>query len=227
MLLTLLTGKEEGTAHINELLHSYTYSSSNCGGGTEVDPINVIFVGENAASIHVAFEAERDDHGGWKYSHGDTQYFKDHDGCEAMDFQRSSEGSLSLSDQWHMRFKQGVDGGIADQDPKWGLYVLAAAHHDQRVVCGFGFDHAVDGNLNNPPGGFNMAKNELVLQWVANANDTHLHVDTLDWDNTQAMLQCNGEIAWSDGYVMLVSMPIPFSSIPPSGGGGAFSKGLW
>jgi hypothetical protein len=191
-------------SHIWPWFHqgAYTFTSSTCSGPTWIDPINLIFHGPDARWESIRYHAKIPDHGPWAVSPtGGTQYFLDHGQCEPMDTASGSASDFAPVDRWHMRYNEGLG-----HDPEVGLYTVAAAHHEDFVLlrklppwC-----HAVDGNESEPPGGFNMGRNELLENWVL-ASDTHYHTDTEYWGNIQRFQKCDGEYAWSDGWVFHIS----------------------
>jgi hypothetical protein len=226
-----LSGTSGGLAHLYPAerhpapFHQdkYTFGSSSCSPTTWKDPINVVFVGAEAWSGSVKQHAARSDHGGWTNHSGSQQYFWDHGQCEPKDDQSADGGSLDS--RYHMRYNQGDIDGSANFDASLpgggGFYVLAAAHHEDFgvVLCNTGpplYDgypgHAVDGNEIQPPGGFNMARTEILWRWL-NSPHYHPNLGFFNWGNTEPMRQCNQEYAWSDGWVRFIGIGSP-------GGGG-------
>ncbi len=50
-----------------------------------------------------------------------------------------------------------------------------------------------------PPGGFNRGRNDIFDNWVGNG--PHAYGGFFNWGNTMRFTQCNGNVAWSDGWV--------------------------
>jgi len=213
----------------------YTYNGPDCNDGDGwVDPINLIFVGYDARTVAaVKDHLRRDDHGGFAYSHGSNQWFRTHGfGCSLRDDQANSGDPFGI-DQVHVRFERGrLASGEPDTDPEFGPYVVAAAHREDVILwppsC-WDTLHAVKGNELEPPGGFNMGRNYIVDSLTLMANDGIAHdplghelVDTQYWGNIHPFRQCDGEYAWSDGWVDFVSMP---PQVGP-GGGDCRSRGF-
>ena len=175
--------------------HNYTHSSSSCSG--HKDPINVVFV-ENGFASWVDNHAGH--HGGWTNNSGGDQWFKAHN-CDKQDEQAAS-GTLG---RFHMRITNGRVGPYLDYDSTWHYWSTADAHHEDSVWCGFNpFAHAVDDNVNEPPGGFNMGREDVWLNW--SWNGPHILWQSAYWGNTMRFNQCNGNEAWSDGYVNYIEV---------------------
>ena len=183
------------------------------------DPINLIFSGFLGFPNEVDEHARRSDHGGWTDNPSSAQYFRDHGLCQEMDNANADGGSLV--DRFHMRYNQGLGW-----DPDWRYYTVASAHHEDFVLfpeCPFPGRHAVDGNENEPPGGFNMGRAEIWWNWTVLANDPHVKIWQENWGNTQQFQQCDGDKAWSNGWVYWISMDYQIDT----GGHGGTPGGKW
>lgn len=218
--LALLGSQGGGSAHLSENTGHpipYTHSGDDCGFFDRKDPINVVFQGDLANYVSVRAEAAA--HSFWLVNGGEEQYFLDHGDCKEMHDASASASESAPVSRWHMRYLQGPQ-----PDPTWGIYTVAAAHREDAIPfpdCPFPFRHATDGNLNEPPGGFNKGRAEVFNDWVVFPGDSHpgifhsLLFPIENWDNTQPFEQCDGDIAWSDGLVYFISMS---AGGPPSGG---------
>ena len=207
----LLTTQGGGSAHLDIASGhpiTYTHEGSDCAFGERKDPLNVVFHGIRGDYLTVREHASA--HGGWGHTGGTAQFFLDHGECKRMDdASASNAGFPLLQPRFHMRYLQGPQ-----PDPVLVTYTLAAAHHES-------WTHAVDGNINEPPGGFNRGRNDILKNWVQFPGNTHPHLltETQFWGNTQHFLQNDGEFAWSDGFVYLITMP--------GVGGGGGTKGCY
>lgn len=201
----LLTTQGGGSAHLNIASGhpiTYTHEGSDCAFGERKDPLNVVFHG--IRGDYVTVRAHASEHGGWGRTGGAAQFFLDHGECKRMDDGSASNANIPPQPRFHMRYLQGPQA-----DPGLGIYTLAAAHHESSF-------HSVDGNINEPPGGFNRGRNDILKNWVMFPGaHPHLLTETQFWGNTQHFLQNDGEFAWSDGFVYLITMP---AGGPPSGG---------
>lgn len=186
------------------------------------DPINLIFSGSSGFPNDVDAHALRSDHGGWTDHPGTVQYFRDHGLCQPMDNANADGGPEA--GRFHMRYNQGL--GF---DPDWKFYTVANAHHEDYVLwspwnfnCGPPGGHAVDGNENEPPGGYNKGRAEIWWNWTVLANDPHVKIWQENWGNTDQFEQCDGDKAWSNGWVYWISMEHPLNTggFGPGGGGG-------
>lgn len=170
--------------------HYYTHSSSSCSG--HVDPIDDVFVVGGFASW---VDNHAGHHGGWTYSDGSDQWFAAHI-CWKQDQQAASNSQWDPRGRYHMRIGYGYSAsGGNDSDPTWGYWSAADAHHEDVDWCG----HTVDDNLFEPPGGFNMGRNDIYKNWVQSGAHTYRLFG--HWGNTARFTQCAGSVAWSDGYV--------------------------
>ena len=211
---------------------AWIFGSSDCDWSSRGDPVNVVFVGARGLVADVVEHAGRDDHGGFDVgipfvAEGKTKYFIDHLGeCEPMDDQKVN----AYNPRYHMRYNQGDINGVADWDSAvGGYYTLAPAHYERYVTCWSDdtipipnpFSHAVYPNEDPFPGGFDAARDDIMIWWTMIASDSHGTIDFVDWGNREPREQCNGDVVRSDGYVAYISMPAP----PPSGGIGHCGRG--
>ena len=198
---------------------AYTHEEGKaCDYFSRKDPINIVFQGDLGDYVSVRTEAGA--HSFWLVTGGGKQEFLDHGECKKMDDASASAGDAAPISRWHMRFLQGPQ-----PDATWGTYTVAAAHREDSVPwpsCSkFPWGHAVDGNLNEPPGGFNKGRAEIYNDWVVYPGDWHpgrshsIQWPIENWDKTQPFDQCDGDTAWSDGLVYFITMPTS-----GSGGGG-------
>ncbi len=168
--------------------HSYTHNSSACSG--HVDPINVIFVEVGFASYVDSHAAH---HNGYTNNTGGNQWFKIHSDCTTQD----EQAATGYFTRFHMRINNGWD-----YDSTWHWWSAADAHHEDTVWCG-GLGHAVDDNFDEPPGGFVMGRFDIYWNWV---NQGHPFRGSQYWGNTLMFGQCNGTVAWSDGWVDFIEV---------------------
>jgi hypothetical protein len=205
--VALLVYSNIGQAGITEgdNVGNYTYRGDTCDEGDAADPINVVFYNDaTAENVEQGF----DDHPGWSDHDGETQYFKHYDNCYEMGDQPSSN-QMGLS-RYHARYHRGLDtSGEVEIDPIWGDYTIAAAHYEDWIPyipfvnnCDSGWvpkgDHAV------PEDGFNEGRDNIVYNWTQAEGADHHYSGTQTWHNTQARVQCNGEVAQSDGNVAFI-----------------------
>ncbi len=188
-------------AHVSpdgDHLGLYTYDSNTCNPNSRSDPINIIFHGPFGESRFVNAHASDSSHGGWSDHPSTDQYFLDHGQCEVMDGTNADGPDFPPTDRWHMRYNQGPD-----VDPVWEQYTVAAAHHEDFI---FPACHAVDGNDNDPPGGFNKGRVEIWFKWTQEATDPHVNTWQEDWDNVKRFKQCDNDFAWSNGLVFHIEI---------------------
>lgn len=106
-----------------------------------------------------------------------------------------------------MRIGQGwLSSGTYDVDNSsfdWYVWSAADAHHEDTVWCGWNnpLAHAVDDNVKEPNGGFNRGRDDVYKNWTGYGLGPHLWRGWQNWSNTARFTQCNGNVAWSDGYV--------------------------
>lgn len=199
----------------------YTYDGPDCAVGNEVDPVNVVFYlgwGHGSDAVDVV-KALANEWAGFDSGGGGTQYFKDHYRCWVMDDQGGTEPGWLPVGRYHMRYHQGrqaTGGDFPDFDPSLGYYVVADAHHEDYVPpppigsgnCGITGGHAVDGNLSEPPGGFDMARIYVEEKFDQAGFSAVENWNYGSWQNRLPRLQCDGEYAWSNyGDVVFIRIP--------------------
>jgi len=198
--LALLAYTKIGTADIGDHVRNYTFASSDCQEDDQhaEDPINVVFF-DDAAAVNLDYYFDL--YHGWGDNGGETQYFKMWSNCYEMDGQPSS--NRGHRDRYHARYHRGLDAiGEVEDDPTWGDYSVAAAHFEDWIVgdgCGLG-NHAV------PDDGFNQGRDNVIQNWVIEPDPGHTLWGYEDWGNTRGRIQCNGEVAASDGYVAFIQV---------------------
>jgi hypothetical protein len=202
----------KGALNKDDVMGHYSYGGgSGCGSDDDwVDPISVVFYGGNYSEV----EYHACDHGSWCFHSGDTQMFWSH-GCWDQDGQANSASPAFA--QYHMRILTGRywDGTYA-YDPVLGVYNLTTPHHEQwetfNPACGTSM-HSVDDNEMNPPGGFVMARRDIMKNWVEEG--PHKWSGYQYWDNDEVMTQSAGKglyglegcwQAWNDGKVAFISL---------------------
>jgi hypothetical protein len=186
------------SAHLNPWGHTWPYSftTSNCGWNTEVDPVQVVYYNNASYSTVQGHSA----HHGWASNDGTTaqQYFDNH-GCGVMTGQNSSAGITSS--RYHQRYR------VTNGDSTWGTYAISTPHYEDIIFCGITPKHAVRENHSSsmPEGGFINAKHKVNQLWhnyggggVANP---HHWNGAQNWDNVRRFQQCDGEWAWGNGLV--------------------------
>jgi hypothetical protein len=99
--------------------------------------------------------------------------------------------------------------GTADYDTGWWYWSMADAHHEDREQCFDGnFGHAVDDQITEPPGSFEMAEDRVWELWVYSG--AHAHRDYQHWGNdARRTSPCNGDVAWNDGWVEFIEIFSP------------------
>lgn len=188
---------------------AYSYGSAFCERGTELDPVNVIFLGASTWPT-LDYHWANWDLPEWNwFSDNPGQTAPDYyDACKGMVRDRatnSGDGIHYYSNRYHARW---LEYGFEDRDlahtRDWHIHVTA--HHEER-----GFAASPDGYV-YPCGhaitsdGFNQARDEVVRGFVAQG---HSHVDYRYVGNVKAMGQCNGTWVASNGYVSYISLRYP------------------
>ncbi len=220
-------GTSESNAHPTETdfhLGRYTYSSSDCTD-VGVDPITIIFTGDELTSQFIRMHANRFDHGWWWFHVGSPQYFWDHFDCEPFDDQSATGGGGE--DRFHVRYNLADSGGVAEYVPPYGYHAPASPHDEEIVWPGCGFfgppKHAVRANDEVPGGGFVSARQKLLDDWTNAPDGEHFEVGALWWDNREWHEQCDGGLVRSDGYVYILdTMSASGGSGNPKGRGFSF-----
>ena len=178
----------------------YAFSSGECTLDKQTDPITLQFT-VHATGANVMNHAAEHTSGQWKYqADAFSQWFYDGT-CHEKTSEVADKGALSL-ERYHMRFWSGASGGSQT--------ALSTPHHETLSECTVW--HGVDDNLRHPPGGYVMARTEIVNLWSATAPPGAPHaVGTLGmWGNTAAVKQCAGPLtrwAWSDGMILTIEVP--------------------
>jgi hypothetical protein len=179
----------------------YSFSSNNCM--TRVDPVTIVFY--NAATTQNVHSHAN--HHGWTYHDnlGSTQHFFEH-ACASQDDQSADGAFVDFNGRFHMRNTRN-----GDIDYLMGEYSIATPHHefnDPDPDC-LGA-HAVkanqdDNDMSDGYGGFAEGREEVCLDFVVNS-DHHYFGGNRGWDNMEMMEQCNGKMAWNDGFVHLIQI---------------------
>lgn len=197
----------------------YSYGDPQCLNS--IDPVNVVFLG-----TWPTVQQHADHHGGWATHGGDGQNFWDHGRCQPM--HQASASNNFAQPRFHMRYRTGstdAGGQVFDVDPYWGRYTGATAHHEDLVFnipgCDLnhlGFGHAIDDQSKTGgsgpfawEGGFNRGRADILQNWWSLGGHIAESL-TQNWGNTAPKVQCNGNVAWSDGYVYYLqtdSAPTP------------------
>lgn len=137
----------------------YTYTSSSCGSGSRVDPINVVFY---TWGTWGRAESQVQSHAGWSNTSGSMQYFADHGSCYERHTQRAS--GCGTCSRYHVRIRG------QHPDPTLGWPAAASAQHEDWVPsCNYGIGgHAVDSNGPNGSGFDQGARSSAMrCRWVA------------------------------------------------------------
>ncbi|KKL80272.1 hypothetical protein LCGC14_2006430 [marine sediment metagenome] len=175
--------------------HVYTHNSSSCAG--HVDPINDVFEYSGFASWVKNHAAH---HGGWWWGDGSNQWFYAHQ-CRKQNYHAASNSQFDPGGRYHMRIGYGYTAsGGSDYDSTWRYWSTADAHHEDMTWCG----HAVDDNNREPPGGFNRGRDDVWVNW--SFNGPHVWDGWQYWGNIARFTQCNGNVAWSDGWVDFIEV---------------------
>jgi hypothetical protein len=189
-------------------LGEYSHRLANCLDDG-VDPITMIIrMSGNQIEGHLA-------HHGLPYSGGASQqYFWSNGSCAANEIdQRSSGEGLCWrvgcpTARWHVR---GHKNPL--MDPQYGglnNYALTP-HYDEVVGCG----HAVPEDFfedGSNWSGFSEARERTTIAWLDSGH--HMMVASERFENTDAMIQCDGSLARGDGYVYMLSQCGNIPSIP-------------
>ncbi len=193
-------------------LLSYTYGEgSNCSMGSEIDPINLVFVNHGYSD---EISAQAANHGGWSHDAGSTQLLGDQFRCEEMTSQAASNRDFPLQPRFHMRYYEHFTGPPnpvrRDVDDLRSI-ASSSAHHEDAATCG----HAPDDDTEEFTypwatvyGGFNRGREDIRKNWVANSD--HVLEDIRYWDNKLPMEQCDHNppfehgIATGDGWVYYI-----------------------
>lgn len=179
---------------------AYTRAEGDCGSDVGIDPVNIVFQGSNAWANDVARNVNV--HGNMPDSSGSTQSLlvtsSTGPQCRSMDFQRAT----GADDRTHIRLWRAPTTSGASK------LVPASAHYERRTGryepgC-FGthavspVDYTLPYDLN--PSGFDVGRRYVVgrFQDAGHAAEGKL------WGNKQAMKQCDGGWAASDGVGVVI-----------------------
>jgi hypothetical protein len=174
----------------------YTHANNQCNEGSRVDPVNVVFY---TWGTFGRAENQIQAHAGWFNAQGSDQYFADHGSCNLFHTQRAS------GDSDDTRFHVRVRGQHSDPNPSLNWTAMGDAHHEDWVPsCDFFTGgHAVDSNSEDPSGsGFDQGRTELAYLMGFYG---HTYYYTW-WGNTQNFLQCDGDLAGSDGNTAFIQL---------------------
>lgn len=199
-LLAATTVVAEAPAHFSSGL--YSHRRGDCS--SRVDPIGAVFYGPadgttggNLASAVDHAEA----HTGWNVvSLGSGQWFATHGYCGYWDGELASGGAWTT--RHHMRLRRTYHA-----DPGLGFTTVGTPHYETVESCG----HVVRRTLNGVSG-YDIARRRL-HESMAAGNHTSF---SAYWGNTQPFVQCNGDIASSNGNVRFFYVPAWWHSDPGS-----------
>lgn len=188
------------TGFPDEVSSRYSDSGSSCGSNG-VDPVTVMFTGDQATAANVSGQIARD-HASWTNESGSLQSLgvrvnqdPGDKGCDEMDAQRANGSSTDNRKHiriWRVPYYDGEN-----------KKVQTTPHHEDFVLgpsC-FG-NHAVDSNGDNGSG-FDRGR-VAVREIFADAG--HDIDAQLDWGNTRNFLQCDGDYARSNGNGVRIGM---------------------
>jgi hypothetical protein len=150
--------------------------------GQRADPINLMFVGTNDASVAANLITNVF---GWRENDGGTMYFAQRGEVAGHDRQVASvaEGGR----RYHVRLKSGA--GTIDGQP----FILGAVHMDYNVTCG------------HVGREFNDARNLVMVELMHRGYE----VETRPWGNTETTRHCDSSDTRSDGHVAIIRMEYP------------------
>lgn len=174
---------------------------------TRVDPINYVFFSWGTIErvwMQVVYHGLHTSGSSWADDgiFSDPQKFITHSTCYAMDGQRADGGILSSRN--HFRYK-GVH-----YDPGLGWTSIADAHHEDLIqppspCSNVSPKHAVDSNDEPGGSGFNQGRSNVTNKVFAGTS--HMSGSYQIWfGNTMPRRQCDGGIAWSDGYARAIPL---------------------
>ena len=197
-LLTATTVVADGPAHFSSGL--YSHRRGDCS--SRVDPIGAVFYGPadgttggNLASAVDHAEA----HTGWGVvTLGSGQWFATHGYCGYWDGELASGAAWSTRHHTRLRRTYHADPGL-------GFTTVGTPHYETVESCG----HVVRRTLNGVSG-YDIARRRL-HEAMAAGNHTSF---SEYWGNTQPFVQCNGDIASSNGYVRFLYVPAWWHSDP-------------
>jgi hypothetical protein len=110
-----------------------------------------------------------------------------------------------------MRYNLADIGGVAETVVGYGMHAPASPHDEDWIPpffgCGFPGNHAVRSMEDVYGGGFVSARSKLIGDWVNTSHGHYTPGEPMNWGNTEAKLQCDGEWVWSDGKVYILDTP--------------------
>lgn len=178
----------------HESFGSYTYSTSSCTSGNEVDPVSLAF--HHAGNISTVVSHFQSD-AGWGTGGSTTgQYFwTTHSSCALPE--QSVTYNLSLTRRYHARLKAGSDSGL------WGDYTYGTPHYEKvDFLCNPPYPDHVSTS-------FVVARNAALSSFRSahwsDDNAEHRH-HFVWWANTKAIQQCDGSWVQSDGWLGFVDL---------------------
>jgi hypothetical protein len=186
----------------------YTFGNANCEG-SKSDPVGVIFRGKHAGPSNVSTYVT--DEAGWGWTENDgAQGLLVHqaDGsyqCRATDASNAQHSVYGLNSRFHVRlwYVPGSAGGGEVKTvgtPHHEDWITASPFNHCRGATGVG-SHAVDkGGVNQAlSSGFDQGRHEL-RGWLGRRHAW----ESENWGNTAEFEQCDGDMAGSDGYGVII-----------------------
>jgi hypothetical protein len=183
----------------------YTQDTDGNCQDDPIDPVNVLFKGEEAGYANTASQIEL--HANWPNQDGSAQNLRVNiEGgdfrCDRLATQRANGGS----DDSRMHIRLWPIPAARDGDEK---KTVGDAHHEDWVSwapwnpCGAptGGGHAVDSNGDNGSG-FDQGRRTLRHKFDEAGHST----DNDYWGNTRNFEQCDGDLAGSDGTGAVISI---------------------
>jgi hypothetical protein len=187
----------------------YSHRRGDCS--SRVDPIGAVFYGpaDGTTGGNLASAVNHaESHTGWKIvSFGSGQWFATHGYCGYWDGELAS--GVAWTTRHHMRLRRTYHA-----DPGLGFTTVGTPHFETIESCG----HVVRRTLNGVSG-FDIARGRLHEAMVAGKHTSFYQY----WGNTQPFVQCNGDVANSNGNVRFFYVPAWWHS--DSGGARGEGKG--
>lgn len=164
-----------------------------------VDPITIVFIGDNAYAethgfSHRAFDlinGMNDPQHDWRGVSASNQYASSHGDCTPMERQSASGDNAP---RYHVRLNQ-----TKHQDLNGHYEAVGTPHYEVDTACG----HAVppDSQTSGNGSGFVLGRGHLKNDWL-DAYGSGKLFRTDNWGNTEPQRQCNGWYAANaDGIV--------------------------
>ena len=212
-LATLLVAAPTTHAHFESA--PYNYGDGACTQA--VDPINFGFYGDQAWASKSSYMFGF--HLGWGETNVESgKYFFDHGVCEYQHFARAS--GTFYQTRFHTRGHR-----LRERDTRNRWETVTGTHFED-ITNSEGINpfpcHAVrENNPDGTGGGFNYARDEARrgIPWPPHKDGWSYYVKygetsspyslpyrLFAWGNTAAFRQCDGQYAWSDGWVDWKSM---------------------